>query len=202
MATNLDNVKAASALFAMLSDVFLRLPTRDGVVSLLATPVEQLRGDDGAEALAEFVAENRDRDAETVLTEMAIDRAALVRGTGAKEVKPPYECLYVGRNQNDVMGSLNRYYAEQGFEKQDGIHDTSDQIGVELAFVAAMLERQSALLEAGEYVEAEAAIEAVSTFRSQHLNRWAGQYADALINHADTGYWRAVGLLLRGAISL
>lgn len=189
------------AVYEMLASVFLELPTLEGVERLLSFPGEGAAPETSAAALAQFAAENRDRDKEEVLLDIARERVVVVRG-GIGGIRPPYESLYAQTGQNEMMGSLNRFYAECGFAKADEVKDASDQIGVEYAFLATLLAREIAALEAGEAARAEELDAAVDSFRSQHLSRWAPAYAHSLLEAATTSYWRAVALAILEAEEL
>lgn len=197
-----ETLRDEQAVYEMLASVYLELPTEEGVRALLTAHLPEAPAGSSAAALAQFVAENRDRDAAEVLTDIARERVAFVRGGTMKEIKPPYESLYADAKQNEMMGSLNRFYAECGFRKTDEVKDTPDQLGVEYAFLAALVAREIAALEAGDAARADELDGLINSFRSQHVSRWAPRYAEALFAEAETSYWRAVALTILEAEEL
>lgn len=197
----LSALRDERAVYETLASVFLELPTLEAVERLLSFPGEGAAPETSAAALAQFAAESRERDREEVLLDIARERVVVVRG-GIGGIRPPYESLYAQTGQNEMMGSLNRFYAERGFAKADEVKDASDQIGVEYAFLATLLAREIAALEAGEAARADELDAAVESFRSQHLSRWAPAYAHSLLEAATTSYWRAVALAILEAEEL
>lgn len=197
----LSALRDERAVYETLASVFLELPTLETVERLLSFPGEGAAPETSAAALAQFAAESRERDREEVLLDIARERVVVVRG-GIGGIRPPYESLYAQTGQNEMMGSLNRFYAERGFAKAEEVKDASDQIGVEYAFLATLLAREIAALEAGEAARADELDAAVESFRSQHLSRWAPAYAHSLLEAATTSYWRAVALAILEAEEL
>lgn len=197
----LSALRDERAVYETLASVFLELPTLETVERLLSFPGEGAAPETSAAALAQFAAESRERDREEVLLDIARERVVVVRG-GIGGIRPPYESLYAQTGQNEMMGSLNRFYAERGFAKAEEVKDASDQIGVEYAFLATLLAREIAALEAGEAARADELDAAVESFRSQHLSRWAPAYAHSLLEAATTSYWRAVALVILEAEEL
>lgn len=197
----LSALRDERAVYETLASVFLELPTLETVERLLSFPGEGAAPETSAAALAQFAAESRERDREEVLLDIARERVVVVRG-GIGGIRPPYESLYAQTGQNEMMGSLNRFYAERGFAKAEEVKDASDQIGVEYAFLATLLACEIAALEAGEAARADELDAAVESFRSQHLSRWAPAYAHSLLEAATTSYWRAVALAILEAEEL
>lgn len=182
--------------FNALASVYLTLPTIETVQSLaVLSDVDAEEGTSLAE-LAAFVREAAEREGEDVLADIARDRVLLVRGAGVGSTTPPYESLWLGRQQNDILGSLNRFFRECGFAKLDEVRDAADQIGVECAFAALLLDRALECLEGDDDAGADKAEATLASFMGQHLARWGADYAQAVVENARTGYWRAVGLLL------
>lgn len=197
----LSALRDEHAVYEMLASVFLELPTLETVERLLSFSGEGAAPETSAAVLAQFAAESRERDREEVLLDIARERVVVVRG-GIGGIRPPYESLYAQTGQNEMMGSLNRFYAECGFAKADEVKDASDQIGVEYAFLATLVVREIAALEAGEAAHADELDAAVESFRSQHLSRWAPTYARSLLEAATTSYWRAIALAILEAEEL
>lgn len=183
--------------FNMLASVFLELPTAEGVEALRALPLDEVDPKTPLGELARFVEETRDQDVEDVLLDIARDRVLLIRGAGIGAIVPPYESLYAKINQNDVVGSLNRFFNECGVEKVADVHDTADQMGVELAFVAELLAREISQVKDGDIVAADETEAAIERFMGAHLSRWAGLWADVALEAAHTGYYRAMASFVR-----
>lgn len=186
----------------MLSSVFLELPDEEGLRALLALDVEEVAQTQADQELARFIVANRERDVSEVLDDIGRDRVVLVRGIGANCIKPPYESLYRGCEPNVSIGALNRFYVESGFAPTGAYKDTSDQIGIELAFVASLMQAELDEIRAGNVRAADELAATRTRFINQHLGCWAERYADAMFAAANTGYYRVVALLLKEAVAL
>ncbi len=187
------------SLANLLANVFLTLPTSEDVERTLALDPEALAGSESGDALASFIRENRERDVEEVLLDVARDRAALVRGAGSVPVEPPYESLYAHAERASMLGSLNRFYSENGLHKAEAIHDAPDQIGVEFAFLATLISRKLDALERDDQAAVEEASAQIDRFCSGHLYRWVDLYAERVIEFAKTSYWKAIGYIIMDA---
>ena len=181
------------ALHAFLSSVFLTLPDEALLDSLLS--LEWGAGDSaGCNEIAAYAAAQVGRDREEVLLELGRDRARLVRGANNEGMLPPYESLYLGmKASGESIGSLNRFYADAGYALDADMHDTVEQIGVELAFVQLLMEKELA-------AAAEQWADVHRHFNSQHLGRWARDYASAMRTHAQTGFYRGIALLIEETV--
>lgn len=179
----------------LLSSLFLTLPDEALLESLMALEWE---GSDsaGSNEIAAFVDERRDANREDVLLELGRDRARLMRGANNEGMRSAYESLYSKHAANESIGSLNRFYADAGFALAEGVHDTVDQLGVELAFCALLMERERAALQSGDEAEADRWCEVRDHFMAQHLGRWAHEYAADMRTFALTGFYRGVALLI------
>lgn len=124
---------------------------------------------------------------------MQKDRARLVRGAGLRPVKQPYESVYRGVGQADMLVELKARYREAGLATASEMHEAADQIGFEFAFMS-----QLCLMELQEGNEQEAARlrDVRDSFVDMHLGQWAGAYGRAVAENADTGFFRGVGMLI------
>ncbi len=189
----MERLREELSVYNMLAAVFLELPTVEGVRALLCSDEAAFDESESAQLLAKFVRENRERKAGDVLQDVARERVLLVRGPDPACITPPYESLYANAKQNEMIGSLNRFYGECGFKKNSDVHDAPDQIGVEFSFIATLLEKELKELEGGDENAADKTDKAIESFRSQHLARWASIYARQMIEAATLSYWQAVG---------
>ena len=188
-------------MFSALAAVFLELPTEESIKAVLGADYSDAEPDTSAEEMGRFAAQVQGEDAQEVLLDVARERVLLVRGGGLSPVAAPYESLYGNLEQNTAIGSLNRFYSEAGLAKLGSVHDAADQIGVQCAFVSELLEREITQLEQGDEAAADATDALIESFMSQHLARWAGNYAQAVLDNSENHYWRAVALLIQEALA-
>lgn len=191
-------------LYGLLGSVFLTLPDEEFLESLVNMDWSE-SDSRGCNEIAEYAQAQKGRDAEEVLLELGRDRAVVIRGANNKGMEPPYEALYIKGApkkgaSNQAIGSLNRFYADAGFQLSDEAKDSSDQIGIEFMFVQLLLQRELDALREGNADAAEQWQEVRRHFMSQHLGRWAHDYACAMRNHASTGFYRGIALLIEETV--
>lgn len=187
-------------LYSFLSSVFMTLPDDAFLDSLFA--LEWGDSDSrGCNEIAAYAAAQKDKDREEVLLDLGRDRARLVRGTGNDGMEPPYESMYVkSEAANTSIGSLNRFYGDVGYEVSEDTKEAPDQIGVEFSFMELMLRRELEAVRAGDEDIATQCEEVRRHFMAQHLGRWAHDYASAMRNHAQTGFYRGIALLIEETV--
>ncbi len=195
-------LEGLASLYSFLSSVFLMLPDRafmDSLSSMEWKPGES----EGYNAIAAYARGLQGRDPEEALLELSRDRARLVRGANNEGIEPPYESLYLGKGaqSNFTNGSINRFLADAGFEKVEGVREAPEQIGVEINFAGMLMERELAAVREGDLEAAGHWREVRGHFMSQHLGRWAGEYAKVLQERANTGFYRGIGLLVEEVVA-
>ena len=163
--------------YAFLSSLFLTLPDEELVASLQELAAAPASDDVGMHEIERYARERQGMPVEETLAELAKDRVHLMRGVNKNELRPPYESLYVSNPAQGTLGSLNRFYAESGCCMSEEVKDSPDQIGVEFSFVEHLLSEELDALDEGDADRAEEAARTRERFLSQHLGRWAYEYA-------------------------
>lgn len=187
-------------LYSFLTSVFMTLPDEEFLNSLLSLAWEE-SDSRGCNEIAAYAKEIQGRDHEEVLLELGRDRAKLVRGASNDGMEPPYESMYVkSEAANTSIGSLNRFYGDVGYEVSEDTKEAPDQIGVEFSFMELMLRRELEAVQAGDDGTAAQCEEVRRHFMAQHLGRWAHDYASAMRNHAQTGFYRGIALLIEETV--
>lgn len=195
--TAMEETREELATCQVLASLFLDLPNEQNMAQILGFSDSVKETDGPFGLLVQFAKDNAHRPMSEVLEEVARDRVLLVRGMGLAAIKPPYESVYQDSSQGEAMASLNRFYRDCGFRQLPEVHEAGDQIGVQFAFMASLLERKIDQMESGDVQGAAMTEEQLCRFFADHLGRWADKYADAVIAAAITDYWRAVGLMIK-----
>lgn len=190
----IDDLFGKAQLFHFLSGAFLTLPNEGYLQDLTAINWRALPFK-GSALIGAWLDASRSR-MEDALLDLGRDRSALMRSMGPRAIEPPYESLYRKTAANLSIGSLNRFYADEGYQVADNVRDTSDQLGVELAFEALLHDKMLAALEEGDELEARRLDEVRATFERTHLGQWAGTYAAAMESAAQTDFYRGIAQLI------
>lgn len=197
----IENLEETASLYSFLSSVFLTLPDKELLESLTSLDLEPTESA-GCKSIAAYARSITGQDHEEALLDLARDRARLMRGANNEGMEPPYESLYIeaGAKSNITNGSINRFFADSGFAKISDVKDAPEQIGVEINFVATLMQREAVALREDNAEAAAYWCEMRDRFMEQHLGRWVHAYAKAMHEHANTQFYRGVALLIEEVI--
>jgi TorA maturation chaperone TorD len=133
--------------------------------------------------------EIEDRSADEVLQELAVDRTRIVRGTGPRELKPPYEGAYRtnGKSGESIL-QLKTFYRAAGLHPDDTMNESPDFLGMELDFMRQMCMKEKALRDKHEGSLRVLKIE--EQFLRNHLGFWVAEYCHTAGRYAKTGFYR------------
>lgn len=182
-------LRARAGYYQLLAGAFVEEPGR-GYLAALRTP----------EALAElglqFDADFTGIPLDTLQEVLACEYATLFTTSGGC---PPVESSRLtGRFQQEPFHDVKTIYQRCGFELQQGKFAVfEDQIGVELSFVAALLENQAVALEHGGMAAARQLEKEIKRFWAAHLGRWVRGYATLLERMTEHSFYREIARLLR-----
>lgn len=182
-------LRARAGYYQLLAGAFVEEPGRDYLAALRAP-----------EVLAEL-----DLQFDTDFTQIPLDRlqdvlaceyATLFTTSGGC---PPVESSRLtGRFQQEPFHDVKAIYQRCGFELRQGRFAVfEDQLGVELTFVAVLLENQAAALERGEMAMAKRLEKEIKRFWATHLGRWVRGYATLLERVTEHSFYREIARLLR-----
>lgn len=135
-----------------------------------------------------------------ILEELSVDRTGILRGTGHKDLSPPYEGLYKSRkNSGDILLEIKRSYRKAGLMPDDSIRESPDFLCLELDFM-----KQLCLRERDEWLSQKETRESVAhqeAFLREHLGSWVGQFCREAAKHARTDFFRGFALILDAFIA-
>lgn len=183
--------KARSSIYRLLSGAFYEEPSipylqamRTPAVSDTLRAMGVLFGADVTEAVLE-----------TLQDALACEYADLFVVSGGC---PAVESVRLtGRYQQQPYFEVRDFYAKNGFVLTDGKHKVfEDQLGVQLLFVAEMLARAAAALEAGERATYTGLNKEIKRFWALHPGKWVRGYAQLLARAANHSFYREMAKLL------
>jgi len=183
--------KARANIYRTLSGAFLEEPTTEYLQAIRSAEVMATLKGLGMEFDPEFSA----MPIEALQEALAQEYAVLFVVTGGC---PAVESLRLfGRFQQQPFFEVRETYARAGFRVSGGrfmVFD--DQLGAELMFVAAMLERAADALAAGKQGEYADAVKSIKRFWALHLGKWVRGYAALLERAAEQSFYREIARLL------
>lgn len=183
--------RARAGIYRLLSGAFLEEPAADYLNALRSAEVGGTLHAMGVVFGADFN--------ETPLAQLqemlACEYAVLFLVAGGC---PPVESVRLtGRYQQQPYFEVRDFFRKNGFAVAAGRHAVfEDQLGVELLFVAALLERAAAALADGDRAGYTALTKEVKRFWALHLGKWVRGYAALLQRASEHSFYRQTGKLL------
>jgi putative dimethyl sulfoxide reductase chaperone len=207
-----QNASWRAAMYDLLVDVFVGLPDeallseiKDGRFDALHSAKRDLDGQrihDGTRLVASCRSYVATGSPDVLVKELSVDRTMLLRASGAKNLRPPYERLYVTDPAEDgsMLQELNRFYRKAGLLLEEGPREPPDFLFVELDFMKQLCLREAKESLSGRSAGTTRAIE--REFLREHIGKWAGVYCVEAEKHARTDFYRGFLAVLDGFIAV
>jgi TorA maturation chaperone TorD len=189
----LAECRARAATYRLLAGVFVEEPSA-AFVDALRMP-EALQG--FAEAGLAFDADFTGPAVADLAEALAVEYTTLFAVSGGF---PPVESVRLfGRFKQEPNHETMQTYKRLGFALRPGRFEVfADQLGVELMFVAELLERCVGALEAGDTAQFRRADKEIKRFWTQHLGRWVRGYCRLVERSAEHSFYREMARFLGG----
>lgn len=188
-----EDCAARAGIYRLLSGVFVEEPQEDFLAALRSDALLQSLAAVGVVFDADFTGTSP-----AVLAEqLACEYTTLFAASGGF---PPVESVRLtGRYQQDPHFQVGQAYARCGFVLEKGRFSVfADQLGVELMFVAELLERCAAALDAGDPPEYRRLEREIKRFWTLHLGRWVRGYCGLVERAAQHSFYRGMAGFLAG----
>ena len=188
-----DECLARSSLYRILGGVFVEEPSREFLATLRSPAFLQSMLGAGLVFDADFL----DGDLPTLSEALACEYATLFASSGGF---PPIESVRLtGRFKQDPHFQVLQIYQRMGFEQVKGRFEVfPDQLGMELMFVAALLERCALALEQEDLSAYKKLDKEIKRFWTLHLGRWVRGYSGLIERAANHSFYRQMARFLGG----
>lgn len=184
---------ARANVYRLLSGAFVEEPGPSFVQALRRPEVLQSLAD----VWVRFDSDFTTPDTESLVERLACEYTTLFAATGGF---PPVESVRLtGRYKQYPHFQVQQTYAKWGFALHKGRFAVfPDQLGVELMFVAELLERCTLALARGDEAGYRRVEREVKRFWTQHLGRWVRGYARLIEQAAEHSFYRGMARFLGG----
>jgi putative dimethyl sulfoxide reductase chaperone len=118
---------------------------------------------------------------------------------------PGYETAYRGDGifqQTALLADIAGFYRAHGLRAGGTERERLDHITVELEFMAVLMRKIVASLQAGEFANAEICSEMAILFLRDHLGCWAPAYGRRVTTVSTSDWYRSLGALLTAWVEL
>ncbi len=183
--------RARANIYRLLAGMFLEEPSTDYLNALRSPEVMASLSAMGAAFAGDFTDAPLAQLQETLACEYAV---LFVVAGGC----PPVESVRLtGRYQQQPFFEVRDFYKKNGFEISAGRFAVfEDQLGVELTFMAEMLERAATKLDSGDQVAYTRLLKEIKRFWALHLGKWVRGYATLLERASEHSFYRQMARLL------
>ena len=189
----IEDCLARASIYRMLAGVFIEEPSQTFIAAMREENLlAQL-----AEAGIVFGKDFLSPDEKALDDALACEYATLFASSGCF---PPIESVrLMGRFKQEPCFQLERTYREAGFTLCKGRFEVfPDQLGVELLFVAELLNRCVEALSAGQMKEYRRLEKEIKRFWTQHLGRWVRGYSRLIGRASNHSFYREMAKFLGG----
>jgi TorA maturation chaperone TorD len=184
---------ARADIYRILGGVFVEEPSCDFLASLRAPAFLEAIDEVGIVFKADFL----ESDLPALSDALACEYATLFASSGGF---PPIESVRLtGRFKQDPHFQVQQIYKRMGFEQVTGRFEVfPDQLGIELMFVGALLQRCAVALERDDLLAYKKLEKEIKRFWTLHLGRWVRGYSGLIERAANHSFYRQMARFLGG----
>lgn len=184
---------ARADIYRILGGVFVEEPSLQFLSTLREPALLHSLGEVGIAFKADFL----NGDLPALADALACEYATLFASSGGF---PPIESVRLtGRFKQDPHFQVEQIYKRMGFEQVQGRFAVfPDQLGIELMFVGAMLERCAKALERDDLPAYKKLDKEIKRFWTLHLGRWVRGYSGLIERAANHSFYRQMARFLGG----
>lgn len=184
---------ARASIYRLLAGVFIEEPSHEFLAALRDETLLAQLAEAGVRFAPDFLATELDELAET----LACEYATLFASSGGF---PPVESVRLtGRFKQEPNFKVTQIYQAAGFALGKGRFEVfADQLGIELLFVAELLERCAIALSTDQPAEYRRIEKEIKRFWMQHLGLWVRGYSRLIGRASNQSFYREMAKFLGG----
>jgi TorA maturation chaperone TorD len=193
LASAVAELKDRADVYRLLAGAFVEEASPEFLAALRQPEMLRQLADAGLRFDADFT----DVPLALLVEQLAVEYTTLFVASGGM---PPVESVRLyGRFKQEPNFETMQTYRRCGFVLQPGRHEFfSDQLGVELMFVAELLDRSAVAPEGGDTDAVWRLEKEIKRFWVQHLGRWVRGYARLIVRLAEHSFYREMARFLGG----
>jgi len=187
----------------LLDNTLIREITSQGFHDFLDTccGIGSLRLREGVTDIKLYCSAIEPMTQEEILNDLAADRTRLLRATGERNLKPPYESLYkTNGSRSGTATAVKAYYRKTGLLPDENISEMLDYMCVELDFMYQLCLREVEEWSCGR--DASTTLIHEEEFLREHLGSWLGNFCAQAEKYARTDFYRGFLVVLNVFIDI
>ncbi|HEX4944888.1 MAG TPA: molecular chaperone TorD family protein [Usitatibacteraceae bacterium] len=184
---------ARAGVYRLIAGVFVEEPGVEFLATLRSRPALEALAEAGVRFESDFL----DPDPATLAEALAVEYTTMFAASGGF---PPVESIRLtGRYQQAPHFDVKETYRRAGFVLSKGHFQVlEDHLGVELLFVAELLDRAVAALDRGDLAGYRAVDRDIKRFWTLHLARWVRGYCHLVERASEHSLFREMARFLAG----
>ena len=197
-----------AAYYRMLAELFFRELTQQQVDHLVGMDFAGMAGDnaliaEGYEDMHRYLRHANSGTRQALACDYA--HTFLAAGNYETFAATPFESVFtseLGLMMQEARDGVYKMYCEQHIQPQADLHVPEDHVSFEFEFLATVIERTNAALLASDFDRARGLAQTVSNFHAQHQLNWVDDLCDAVLDVAETRFYRGVSKVTRGFVHM
>lgn len=197
-----------AAYYRMLAELFFRELTQQQVDHLAGMDFAGMAGDnaliaEGYEDMRRYLRHANSGTRQALACDYA--HTFLAAGNYETFAATPFESVFtseLGLMMQEARDGVYKMYCEQHIQPQADLHVPEDHVSFEFEFLATVIERANAALLASDFDRARDLAQTVSDFHAQHQLNWVDDLCDAVLDVAETRFYRGVSKVTRGFVHI
>ena len=197
-----------AAYYRMLAELFFRELTQQQVDHLAGMGFAGMAGDnaliaEGYEDMHRYLRHANSGTRQALACDYA--HTFLAAGNYETFAATPFESVFtseLGLMMQEARDGVYKMYCEQHIQPQADLHVPEDHVSFEFEFLATVIERTNVALLASDFDRARDLAQTVSDFHAQHQLNWVDDLCDAVLDVAETRFYRGVSKVTRGFVHM
>lgn len=198
--------KGRAGFYRMLASLYFTELTAEQIEHMAQQDFSGLNGGDeliaeGYDDIARYLAKRNTSTRE----KLAVDYAHTFLAAGNYETfaATPFESVFtseMGLLMQEARDEVYKMYCAEHIQPDESLHVPEDHISFEFQFIATLLERMNEALESGDEPEALRYALLSREFHEKHQLNWVDDLCDAVMDCAQTRFYRGVSKITRGFV--
>lgn len=197
-----------AALYRVLAHYYFKELTAEEIEKVAS---QDFAGMDGGEALiAEGFADMKrylEKRNTGTRQALAVDYAHTFLAAGNYEsfAATPYESVFtseLGLLMQEARDEVYKCYCEEGIQPDESLRTSEGHLSFGFEFIACLLDRTNEALRRCDGDAALAYAEKIASFHRDHQLNWVDALCDAIIDVAETRFYRGVSKVTRGFVHM
>lgn len=195
-----------AGFYRMLASLYFTELTAAQIEHMAQQDFEAFSGGDelvaeGYEDIARYLAKRNSSTRE----KLAVDYAHTFLAAGNYETfaATPFESVFtseMGLLMQEARDEVYKMYCSEHIQPDESLHVPEDHISFEFQFIATLLERMNEALARDDAPEALRYAQLSREFHEEHQLNWVDDLCDAVMDCAQTRFYRGVSKITRGFV--